>query len=100
MVACPLSSSRAVMTTRTVAPKGTITEFHRAVVLGDLNAVRSCLRSGHAIDSRDPEGHTPFLLACKHSEPEAFDVLRLAGAEIDAVNARGMSGLFLVATTG
>jgi ankyrin repeat protein len=88
------------MTTRTVAPKGTITELHRAVVLGDLEAVRKCLRAGHAIDPRDAEGHTPFLLACKHSEPEAFDILRLAGAEIDAANARGMSGLFLAAATG
>lgn len=88
------------MTTRTVAPKGPVSDLHRAVVLGDLDAVRKCLRTGHPIDPRDPEGHTPLLLACKHSEPDAFDVLRLAGAEIDAVNSRGMSGLFLVATTG
>jgi ankyrin repeat protein len=88
------------MTTRTVAPKGTITDLHRAASIGDVDAVRACLRTGHPLDPRDPEGHTPFHLACKHSEPEVFDILRLAGAEVDAVNARGMSGLFLVATTG
>jgi ankyrin repeat protein len=88
------------MTTRTVAPKGTITDLHRAATIGDVDAVRSCLRAGLPIDPRDPEGHTPFHLACKHSEPEVFDILRLAGAELDAVNARGMCALFLVATMG
>jgi ankyrin repeat protein len=88
------------MTTRTAAPKGTTTDLHRAALVGDLAALRKCLAAGHAIDPRDADGHTPFLLACKQSEPEIFDILRLAGADLEAANSRGMSGLFLVASTG
>lgn len=88
------------MTTTFLAPKGTTTELHRAAFVGDIASVRRCLAAGHAIDSRDADGHTPFLLACKQSEPDVFQILRLAGADIEATNNRDMSALFLVASTG
>jgi ankyrin repeat protein len=88
------------MMTRTLAPRGTTTELHLAAAGGDLEAVRRHLADGQLVDCRDPEGYTPFLLACRHSEPTVFHALLEAGADCEAANIRGMSGLFLVATTG
>jgi uncharacterized protein len=86
--------------TKFAPPRGKTTELHRAALVGDLAAVNEWLADDRAIDPRDPDGYTPFLLACKHSEPDVFHTLLNAGADIEASNAQGMSGLFLVATTG
>jgi ankyrin repeat protein len=86
--------------TKFAPPRGRTTELHRAALVGDLAAVTEWLANERAIDPRDPDGYTPFLLACKHTEPDVFHALLNAGADIEATNAQGMSGLFLVATTG
>ena len=65
-----------------------------------MTAIRERLAAGDAVDPRDADGHTPFLLACKHAEPEVFHALLDAGADFEAANARCMTGLFLIATTG
>jgi cytohesin len=88
------------MTTKPSALKGPTTDLHRAAAVGDLEAVRGQLAAGHPPDPRDPEGYTPFLLSCRHAEPDVFHALLDAGADFEATNVRGMSGLFVVATTG
>lgn len=102
MVACAPADAPhwAVMTTTAAPPTGPTTPLHRAAADGDLAAVREHLAAGHPPDPPDPEGHTPFLLACRQPEPDVFHALLAAGADFEAANVRKMAGLFLVATTG
>jgi hypothetical protein len=88
------------MTTETTAPRGITTDLHRAACIGDLAMLAERLAAGDPVDPRDADGYTPFLLACKHAEPDIFHALLAAGADSEATNARNMGGLFLVATTG
>lgn len=88
------------MTTEITARRGTTTDLHRAALIGDLALVRERLSAGDPVDSRDADGHTPLLLACKQAEPDVFHALLDAGADIEAADSREMNALFFVATTG
>ncbi len=65
--------------------------LNRAVLAGDLNAVREALKSGAQLEERYPivgsfsDGHTPLLIAARDGYVEIVDALIQAGADVNAV---------------
>lgn len=67
---------------------------------GDIPAIEAFLQAGEEVDTRTPEGYTPFILAAYHAHDDALAVLKKAGAKPCAVDARGSNAFMGVAFRG
>lgn len=74
----------------------------RAVLRGDANAVRACLRGGAQVNERDRGGFT-MLMRAMSSELATSDIVQAlieGGADVNAKDAQGWTALHLAAQAG
>ena len=78
-----------------------------ASIMGDIDALRALLAAdGSLVDASTPDGHvlgagmTPLHLAAQGGHLDAMDLLLEAGADINAVDARGYTPLHFVICYG
>ena len=64
-----------------------------AVRAGNIDAVRA-IASRETVRTADAEGMTPLMLAASLGRTDIVHLLVAAGAEVDAVDARGFTALF------
>ncbi|MFE7802519.1 ankyrin repeat domain-containing protein [Nocardia sp. NPDC057440] len=69
------------------------TLLHRAAAYGDLDAVERLLGT-EDVNARDNEGWTPLHFAAQAADPEIVVRLLDAGADIDALNGKGMPPIY------
>jgi uncharacterized protein len=72
----------------------------KAVKAGDLQSVRSLLRSGADVNARSGDGSTPLLWAVHGSNPEIARALIAAKASVDIANDYGVTPLLHASRTG
>ena len=65
--------------------------LHKAVMKGNLGAIRRFLASGVMPDSPDSEGQTSLLIAARLNKIEAARLLIEAGADVNAMDFFGDS---------
>ena len=72
--------------------------LHRAAALGDTDKISQLLARGGHVDEVDPDtGSTALHSAAQRVQLAAMELLRQAGANIDAVNSHGQTPLSLAA---
>jgi ankyrin repeat protein len=81
------------------APKLLPAKLAKAIRDGDLKAVRAQLDAGVEVNVRDADGNTPLLLAAVYAGPECVELLLKKGADVNAVNKRGVTPLHRAATS-
>ncbi len=67
--------------------------LRQAAALGDLPRLRALLAQRAAIDSRDPSGRSPLMLAVLYGRADAVDLLLATGADANAADANGTTPL-------
>lgn len=84
-----------------VATAGVYEDFFDAVARNDANAVQALLRRGFDVNSHDPQGQTPLVLALRGGAFQVAEVLLSAPAlQLDELNASGESALMMAALKG
>jgi ankyrin repeat protein len=76
------------------------TPLHVATEHGQTEVVRRLLQEGANVDTRDPEGWTPFLNAALRSGVEIVQALIDAGSDIKAVDHEGRDAYELASKWG
>ncbi len=82
------------------APGDAAAELLRAAAAGQTDAVAAALRAGAPIESRDPHGRTPLLLAALADHVDVARLLVLLGADPDAQDAQRDSAWLVTGVTG
>lgn len=70
-----------------------LTDFQKAALQGDLQAVKAALDQDVDIEEFSQDGRTPLMLAASKSHHKAIQVLLASGANIDATSAKGWTTL-------
>lgn len=79
-----------------LADKGENTALHLAAELDNPKSVDMLVAAGACMEARNFDGYTPFLSACRYNAPGAALALIAAGADTDAEDDAGTTGLGLV----
>lgn len=96
------SSSVSCMLARQILPEefldkyclcGEFTDLHMAVINGDKSEVRKLVESGVRVDVKNSLGETAFMTAVRHNRPDIAQILKNAGADVDAEDKDGRSAL-------
>jgi ankyrin repeat protein len=70
-------------------------EIHTAAAAGDMNKVRSLLEADSTLlESKDKDGYTPLMIACRTLQIEIANYLLYKGANVNAIGDGGMTPLF------
>ena len=72
----------------------------KAVKAGDLQAVRTLIKSGADVNAKSGDGSTPLLWATYRSAPEIARALIGAGAAVDTANDYGITPLLQASRSG
>jgi ankyrin repeat protein len=65
-------------------------DFLAAAASGDLDLVERYIAAGGCPETRDPDGRTALMLCALYGHRTVFRKLLSEGAEVDAVDARGV----------
>ncbi|KAL8928295.1 MAG: hypothetical protein Q9172_000979 [Xanthocarpia lactea] len=75
--------------------------LHEIARHGPKGSVKTLIDYGSDLDERDDNGQTPLFMACSRSDPGyAFEELRERGAQLDAIDHRGITLLHVAARVG
>jgi len=74
--------------------------WERAVIQGDVEAVKRHLRSGVDVNSRDRYGQTALMLAAHHGHGEIVELLVAQGADLNVTAKYTLSALMLAVVAG
>ena len=70
-----------------------LTDFQKAALQGDVQAVKAALDQDVDIEEFSQDGRTPLMLAASKGHHKAIQVLLASGANIDATSAKGWTTL-------
>jgi ankyrin repeat protein len=74
--------------------------WERAVTHGEVETVRTLLRSGADINARDGHGQTGLMLAAHQGRLETCEVLVAHGADVNVIAKHGLNALMLAIVAG
>jgi ankyrin repeat protein len=74
-------------------------ELVTAIRDADDLAMRSLLASGAQVNARDANRNTPLILAAFYASPKCVELLLKKGADVNAANTAGVSGMIRAATS-
>ena len=74
--------------------------IHRACELGDTVAIEKLLAAGAPLESHDPRGHTPLMIAAANGRIDAVRLLLARGASAKAVDREGQDATALARSAG
>lgn len=74
--------------------------IHRACELGDTVAIENLLAAGVPLESHDPRGHTPLMIAAGNGRIDAVRLLLARGASAKAIDREGHDAIALARRAG
>ena len=75
-------------------------EFRRAGFVGEVEALRRCVRMGANPNASDNEGHTALHMAAAAGRLQALSALVALGVNLDGTNNAGQTALHMAASSG
>lgn len=73
------------------------TGLHQAAASGDASRIAMLARGGAALEQRDAQGRTPFIVAAHAGKADAMRQLAAAGADVNALDAQAYDAVTIAA---